>query len=61
MGRPFDRISFDAFTPTGNGPSLSDLFASTRIPPHVARHEGRPPYMTDAATQARLRRQGDLE
>ena len=61
MGRPFDRISFDAFTPTGHGPSVNDLFATPRIPPHVARYRGLPPYMTDLATQDRLRRQGDVE
>ena len=61
MGRPFDRISFDAFTPTGHGESVNDLFTAPRVVPHVARYAGRPPYMTDAATQARLRRQGDLE
>jgi hypothetical protein len=61
MARPFDRISFDAFTATGSGPTINDLFATPRIPAHVARYAGRPPYMTDAATQARLQKQGDLE
>jgi hypothetical protein len=61
MGKPYDRISFDAFTPTGSGPPLDKVFPKPDIPPHVARYKGRPPYMTDAATQAHLRRKGDVQ
>jgi hypothetical protein len=59
MARPFDRISFDAFTPTGNGASVAREYGTPRVPPHVARYAGRAPYMTTRREQERLRRQGD--
>ena len=59
MAKPFDRISFDAFTPTGSGPRMADLYPPHPFPPHVARYRGRPPYMTTNAMREELRRRGD--
>ena len=59
MARPFDLVSFDAFTPTGHGARFTDLFTAPSFPAHVARYVGRPPYMTNPAQQAHLRQRGD--
>jgi hypothetical protein len=58
MGRPFDRKSFDAFTPTGSGQPFNQEFPAAPVPAHAARYT-RLPYLTDAATRAKLRRRGD--
>jgi hypothetical protein len=58
MGRPFQYRSRDAFTPTGSGPRIKDVHDAQDVRVHKAHYAGRPPYMTDAAQQAKLRRQG---
>ena len=58
MAKPFDKQPFDAFTPTGTGPRTDEMFPPAAVPDHEAHYTGRPPYMTDAATQAKLKKQG---
>lgn len=58
MAKPFDKQPFDAFTPTGSGHSVEDMFAAGNVPDHEARYKGRPPYMTDASEQAKLKKKG---
>jgi hypothetical protein len=58
MARPYDKQSFDAFTPTGSGHRTDEIFPPQAVPEHVARYEGRPPYMTDALQQAKLQKKG---
>jgi hypothetical protein len=58
MGKPFDKQSFDAFTPTGSGPRTDDVFPPGKVPDHVARYPGVPPYLTRPDQQAKLRKEG---